>query len=81
MHLKFTYTMSEIQSGSWLRVRESKKIQRIILIVIGLYLIGTGLWLYPDKGKGSVFAVLFGIFAILWEDVFFRLFNLPKRLY
>ena len=67
--------MSDIQSGSWLRVDKPRKIRRILINTAGVLLVLNGAWLYTKQQRGAIFFICWGVLLILWDLMLFRLFN------
>ncbi len=75
MNLRSKLTAADLQEGSWLRLREQKRLPRILLFACGIVLWGGTGWLYYCSGEVNWTFAIVGLVFFLWEDVLFRLLN------
>ena len=73
MKLRFSMTLADAQSASWLKVKERKRAPRVFLCLLGLAVLIPSGWLLFACGETHWGYAAFAVFCFLWEDVFFRL--------
>jgi hypothetical protein len=76
MKLKFELTPADLQDGSWLRVRERKRLPRILLFGCGIILWTATVRSYLSTGHLNWTYALVGLVCFIWEDGLFRLLNI-----
>ncbi len=78
MKLKFKLTPKDLHDGSWLRVRERKRLPRILLFACGIILWAVTAWLYRSTGQINWTFAAVGLVCFVWEDGLFRLLNIMR---
>ena len=75
MRLTFKLTPADLQDGSWLRVRERRRLPRLLLFACGLILWAATAWLYRSTARINWTFAAFGLVCFVWEDGLFRLLS------